>query len=126
MAVLLPIAVLTVGASALLRQRYDTAQRADRIVAEIPTLNRLANLRQLLDEERIPVEGWLRARQFGFNLPNVSSFLDFSQESLPEARAAMNAELGRLGPGAAARIRGPARGGPPADRLGVNGTRGGR
>jgi len=96
-AVLLPITVLSIGAGALLRQRYETAQRAASIMREIPTLNRLADLRQRLDQERIPVEGWLRARQFGFNIPNVATFLGFTTESTAQARHATDVELSELG-----------------------------
>ena len=96
-AVLLPITVLGVGAGALLKQRYETAQQAASIGRSIPTLNQLSNLRQLLDQERIPVEGWLRAKQFGFDIPNISSFLGFTNESMGQARAATNGELRALG-----------------------------
>ena len=96
-AVLLPITVMGIGAGALLKQRYETAQRAASMGRSIPTLNQLSDLRQLLDQERIPVEGWLRAKQFGFDIPNISSFLGFTNQSMGQARAATNAELRVLG-----------------------------
>jgi hypothetical protein len=101
-AVLLPITVLAIGAAALLRERYDTAQRAASIMHDVPTLNRLADLRRDLDQERMPVEGRLRAAQFGFDIPNVSSMLGLTSESEPAARQSSDAELRALGAAAPA------------------------
>ncbi len=97
-AVVLPVVTLAIGGAALLQQRYQTAQRAASIEREVPSLNRLATLRQLLEQERVPTEGWLRAKQFGFDIPNISALLGFSNESLPQARLAVNAALPPLGP----------------------------
>ena len=96
-AVLLPISVLGIGGAALLRQRYDTAREAAAIVAGIPTLDRLANVRQRFDQESITVGAWLRARQFGFNIPNIATTLGFSDESTAQARRDTDVELATLG-----------------------------
>ena len=101
-AVLLPITILAIAAGALLRDRYNTAQQANSVANDIPTLNGLVKLRSVLDQERIPVEATLRTAQFGINLPNVASFYGFQNETEPTARAAL---YGSCAPSGAPRPR---------------------
>ena len=68
-AVLLPITILAIAAGALINERYQTAQQANSVANEIPTLNGLVKLRSLLDQERIPVEASLRVRELGIDAP---------------------------------------------------------
>ena len=98
-AVLLPITVLAIAAGVLLAERYDTAQRASSIAGEIPALTGIVRLRTLLDQERIPAETSLRARELGIHLPNAAGALGltnafgFTNESESMARAAVDAQL---------------------------------
>src|ERR1039458_1685721 len=96
-AVLLPITILAIGAGVLLSERYGTARQASSVAGEIVTLNRLVTLRSLLDQERTPVEESLRARQLGFDVPNIASMEGFSTVSESGARAAVDAQLRLLG-----------------------------
>ncbi len=96
-AVLLPITILAIAASALLRERYNTAQQANSVANDIPALNGLVRLRSVLDQERIPVEATLRTAEFGINLPNAATFYGFQNETEPQARAALYVQLRVLG-----------------------------
>jgi diguanylate cyclase (GGDEF)-like protein len=96
-AVLLPITILAVAAGALLSERYGTARQASSVAGEIVTLNGLVTLRSLLDQERLPVEASLRARQLGFDIPNIASMYGFSTVSESGARAAVDGQLRLLG-----------------------------
>ncbi|HWJ51207.1 MAG TPA: EAL domain-containing protein, partial [Solirubrobacteraceae bacterium] len=96
-AVLLPITILAIAAGALLSERYGTARQASSVAGEIVTLNGLVTLRGLLDQERLPVEASLRARQLGFDIPNIASMYGFSTVSESGARAAVDARLRLLG-----------------------------
>ena len=59
--------------SVLLAERYDTAHEASSIAGEIPALTGIVKLRTLLDQERIPAEGSLRASELGIHIPNAAS-----------------------------------------------------
>lgn len=96
-AVLLPITILAIAAGALLSERYGTARQASSVAREIVTLNELVALRSLLDQERLPVEASLRARQLGFDIPNIASMAGFSTVSESGARAAVDAQQRLLG-----------------------------
>jgi diguanylate cyclase (GGDEF)-like protein len=96
-AVLLPITILAIAAGALLSERYATARQASSVAGEIVTLNGLVTLRSLLDQERFPVEASLRARQLGFEIPNIASMYGFSTVSESGARAAVDVQLRLLG-----------------------------
>ena len=96
-AVLLPITILAIAAGVLLSERYATARQASSVAGEIVTLNGLVTLRSLLDQERFPVEASLRARQLGFDIPNIASMYGFSTVSESGARAAVDAQLRLLG-----------------------------
>ena len=72
-------------------ERYGAARHANSVASEIVTLNGLVTLRSLLDQERFPVEASLRARQLGFDIPNIASMYGFSTVSESGARAAVDA-----------------------------------
>ncbi|MGO9956903.1 MAG: putative bifunctional diguanylate cyclase/phosphodiesterase [Solirubrobacteraceae bacterium] len=97
-AVLLPITILAIAAGVLLSERYATSRQASSVAGEIVVLNRLVTLRSLLDQERLPVEASLRARQLGFDIPNIASIAGVSTVSESGARAAVDAQLRLLGP----------------------------
>ncbi len=86
-----------IAAGALLSERYGAARHANSVASEIVTLNGLVTLRSLLDQERFPVEASLRARQLGFDIPNIASMHGFSTVSESGARAAVDAQLQLLG-----------------------------
>jgi diguanylate cyclase (GGDEF)-like protein len=96
-AVLLPITILAIFASALLSERHQTASQASLIAGKIPRLNGIVKLRSLLEQEQIPAEGALRARQLGINIANPAAALGFAEEPESTARAAVDAELRELG-----------------------------
>ena len=107
-AVLLPITILAIAASALLRERYDTAQQANAVAHEIPTLNGLVKLHSLLDQERIPIELSLRTAEFGIDSPDAALTYGFGSTPEPATRAALYRQLHALGgaapPGFAAEL----------------------
>ncbi len=74
-AVLLPVTVLAIAASALLSERDQTAQQASVVASEIPTLNGIVKLSILLAHERTPVEASLRTREFGLDASTVTAVL---------------------------------------------------
>jgi diguanylate cyclase (GGDEF)-like protein len=96
-AVLLPITVLAIFASALLSERHHTANHASLIAAKIPKLNGIVKLRSLLEQEQIPAEGTLRAHQLGINIANPAGALGVAEEPESTARAAVDAQLRSLG-----------------------------